>query len=180
MKKVAFPIILFTAGLFLTFVGCGKEEIKHGEAKNVELYICSGCGDTIHADTTDANMQYVIGKGAEYRFKQNFQLCEKCKEKKAEKEIAKEKELGKVEGKWDINMPKGKFTIRNKNGVYKLYRDFADGSSGVINLAEKTTKGQKRLYALGNDFGEYYIIENDGKLGIYDNEGLIQKLNKRN
>jgi len=177
MKKVILFTIVIISTLFLISTGCEKKR-ELGEAKNIDLYICPECGDTIKADTTDANTQYVIGKGLEYRVTQHLQLCEKCKEKKAKQEAAEERKLGKIVGKWNINMPKGVYTIRNKNGAIKLYTVYSDGSSDIKDLIEKTKNGQKRLYVKGNDFGEYFIVEKDGKLGMYDNDGLISKLNK--
>ena len=36
----------------------------------------------------------------------------------------------------------------------------------------------KRLEEVGNDFGEYYILDSNGNLSIYDNDGLIIKYKK--
>lgn len=40
------------------------------------------------------------------------------------------------------------------------------------NLIEKTVNGQKRWNEEGNTFGEYYLLNKDGSLSIYDPDGL--------
>jgi hypothetical protein len=61
--------------------------------------------------------------------------------------------------------------IRKVNGEYQMTSQYSDGSGETITLTEKTVDGQERLY--DEESGTYMIIENNGKLGVYDNQGLI-------
>lgn len=52
-----------------------------------------------------------------------------------------------------------------------------DGSSGTEELTVKQTPRGTRYEKLQpNNFGDYYLLEMDGSLGIYDNDGLSKKL----
>jgi len=61
--------------------------------------------------------------------------------------------------------------IRKVNGEYQMTSQYSDGSGGTITLTEKAVDGQERLY--DEESGTYMVIENNGKLGVYDNQGLI-------
>lgn len=52
---------------------------------------------------------------------------------------------------------------------YAIESAFADGSK---NVTETVRDGAKFLTY--NEFGEYYVIRNDGQLGIFDAEGLVR------
>jgi hypothetical protein len=47
---------------------------------------------------------------------------------------------------------------------------YSDGSGETITLTEKVVNGEERLY---EESGIYMVIENNGNLGVYDNQGLI-------
>ena len=68
---------------------------------------------------------------------------------------------------------------RNANtselSIQSLYKD---GSEGSKKLIEKIVNGQKHWVEEGNVFGEYYFLNNDGNLSIYDAEGLYKTLPK--
>jgi len=81
-----------------------------------------------------------------------------------------------IVGKWIDNLVGGVYIITKKNGSYLLDISFNDGSKMAQELVEKTVGGQKRLSVKNNDLGEYYIVHKDGKLGVYDKDGLISKL----
>jgi len=147
---------------------------------------CIGCGKIFNADTTQVMKQRMYAGVEDYISTYHDTVCAECKEKKAKLEAEEAKELGSLVGKWRYdplpatpNAPRGVYSIRNKNGSFKLFTNYDDGSSGIKDLLEKTVKGQKRLIVKNNDFGEYYVIESDGKLGEYDNEGLITKMNQK-
>jgi hypothetical protein len=60
--------------------------------------------------------------------------------------------------------------IRKVNGVYQMTSKYSDGSGETTTLNEKVVNGEVRLY---EETGDYMVIENNGKLGVYDNQGLI-------
>jgi hypothetical protein len=60
--------------------------------------------------------------------------------------------------------------IRKVNGVYQMTSQYSDGSGETITLIEKVVNGEERLY---EESGIYMVIENNGNLGVYDNQGLI-------
>lgn len=63
--------------------------------------------------------------------------------------------------------------IFEKEDKYVASTQYQDGSQGTENLMAKTIDGVKRYYVIGNRFGEYYMVNDDGSLGFYDNEGFL-------
>jgi hypothetical protein len=62
--------------------------------------------------------------------------------------------------------------IYKLNGDYKLKEVYADGNSIIKDLKFVEVDGKSK-FIYDNDFGEYFLIENDGRLGLYDPEGLV-------
>jgi len=86
---------------------------------------------------------------------------------------------GEIIGEWLDEAPYvgGKYTFLNKNGKIIMIRKFKDGSGSEEEMIQKKQSGRLRFEEKGgNDFGEYYLIERNGKLGAYDNEGLIRTM----
>jgi hypothetical protein len=54
-----------------------------------------------------------------------------------------------------------------------MTRRFKDGSSRTTKLADKTTSGRQLLAEIDNSYGEYYLINTNGDLECYDNDGWI-------
>jgi len=81
-------------------------------------------------------------------------------------------------GRWIDDSPySGKvITIsRNANTLeLSIKSSYKDGSEGSKKLIEKIVNGQKRWIEEGNVFGEYYVLNNDGNLSIYDAKDLIK------
>lgn len=78
-----------------------------------------------------------------------------------------------VIGKWDVKnkvLEELSFTIEffKENSEWFAKRSFRDGSGDV----EKLKKKGNRYDIVGNEFGEYYIINND-RLQVYGQHGLI-------
>ena len=86
-----------------------------------------------------------------------------------------------VIGKWvdnSIGSP-GVYTISRIEDLLTISVKYRDGSGHTKKLIEKTVKSEKRWTEEGNQFGEYYVLHNDGTLGIYDPEGLYKTLQKK-
>jgi len=83
-------------------------------------------------------------------------------------------------GRWIDRSPytSGVITISRNANVLEISKKYKDGSESSKKLLEKIVNGQKRWIEEGNTFGEYYILNNDGNLSIYDTEGLIKTLSK--
>ena len=85
---------------------------------------------------------------------------------------------GKVIGNWIGNaIVGGIYTIIQKEGNFILNVKYKDGSESSKNLIEKRIKGKRCFFKHNNRYGEYFVLNNNGMLGIYDNEGLITTLN---
>ena len=83
-------------------------------------------------------------------------------------------------GRWIDDTPQMGWVItisRNAN-ILELSIKYKDGSEASKKLIEKIVNGQKRWIEEDNVFGEYYVLNNDGNLSIYDTEGLIKTLPK--
>jgi hypothetical protein len=85
---------------------------------------------------------------------------------------------GHVIGRWQqVTMPAGWVTIFRRDGQLLARWDYTDGSSGERELEERPDpSGQVRFYERDNSFGEYYVIEADGRLGLFDDDGRIATL----
>jgi len=70
--------------------------------------------------------------------------------------------------------------LYSEDGRLKLKTTYMDGSGSLKTLVETSdTRGRKFEDEEGNDFGEYYILEPDGDLSLYDNEGFILSMHKK-
>ncbi len=81
---------------------------------------------------------------------------------------------GEIIGKWLDSSPymENSIIIYKTNGVYKMTRNYKDDSKSEKNLQSSKISGKLR-FEYKNKFGEYFLIENDGSLGLYDENGLI-------
>lgn len=80
----------------------------------------------------------------------------------------------KVIGRWVWEILEGVIlTIYESNGQYQMQSDHQDGSSGTEKLSRKGN-----IFSDENDFGEFYKIEPDGRLGMYSRNGRYQLLEK--
>lgn len=77
-------------------------------------------------------------------------------------------------GQWcDTAWPDGgnQITItRNDAGAHRVTNQFAQG--GVVAHRLRVSNGA--YYAIGEDFGQYYRINGDGTLRLFDNDGFIR------
>jgi hypothetical protein len=82
-------------------------------------------------------------------------------------------------GEWIDESPYvgSKYTLNKKNGKIIMVRKFKDGSSSEKEMIQKNQSGRLRFEEKkGNDHQEYYLIEKNGDLGVYDSAGLISKI----
>lgn len=67
--------------------------------------------------------------------------------------------------------------IYRKDGKLFLERKFGNGSSYEMELVQKPlTRGKRFEEKEGNKFGEYYLVDHQGNLQMWDQEGLITTL----
>ena len=83
-------------------------------------------------------------------------------------------------GRWIDNSPYsgGVYSISRNGSELELTVTYGDGSKGIKKLLEKTVGSQKRWVEEGNTFGEFYLLDNEGNLGIFDGDGLYKTLKK--
>ena len=81
---------------------------------------------------------------------------------------------GEVVGRWrrDV-LPAGCLTIVRRDDQLIARWDYTDGSNSENSLDEsQLPDGRLRFEDQGeNAFGEYYIVETDGRIGLYDEDG---------
>ena len=81
---------------------------------------------------------------------------------------------GEVVGRWrrDV-LPAGWLTIVRRDDQLIARWDYTDGSNSENSLDEsQLPDGRLRFEDQGeNAFGEYYIVETDGRIGLYDEDG---------
>jgi hypothetical protein len=85
---------------------------------------------------------------------------------------------GNVIGNWlDTGGISHTITMTKINGKYQMTSLYADGSGETITLGVKVVNGEERLYENpGNFYGDYMVIESDGSLAFYDNQGFIYNI----
>lgn len=83
--------------------------------------------------------------------------------------IPKESIIGQWQG--DASVGGVKLTLYKKDGQFMLRSIHRDGSSGEEKIIQRLESGKTRYDIVGNTFGEYYILEADGSLGLYSKEG---------
>ncbi|OGE83037.1 MAG: hypothetical protein A2Y39_07045 [Candidatus Delongbacteria bacterium GWF2_40_14] len=79
-------------------------------------------------------------------------------------------------GRWKDESPLvGAFiTIFKRNNQIFLSKKYIDGSKSEIEIIQKKQSGKiKYQEKLENRFGTYYLIEKNGDLSVYDNDGFI-------
>lgn len=80
----------------------------------------------------------------------------------------------KIIGEWlDEGSLGAKYTLLKKNGKTIMICKYKDGSGSEEEMIQRKQSGKLRFEEkVGNDFGEYYLIESNGRLAIYDNSGF--------
>jgi hypothetical protein len=80
----------------------------------------------------------------------------------------------KIIGEWlDESSYGAKYTLIKRNGKIIMICKYKDGSGSEEEMIQKKQSGKLRFEEKeGNDFGEYYLIEGNGRLAIYDNSGF--------
>jgi hypothetical protein len=83
---------------------------------------------------------------------------------------------GEIIGKWYDKSPymEHSIVIYRQDDVYKLKETYKDGSINDKVLEFSDFNGKSK-FTYENEFGEYILIESDGRLGQYDKDGLISK-----
>ena len=80
-------------------------------------------------------------------------------------------------GQWLDQTPltSHKTTIYQKNGKFYIEKAFSDGSSGVYDLIEMTVSSVGRRFREKEEsaFGDHYVLDKNGDLQSWDNEGYI-------
>jgi len=89
---------------------------------------------------------------------------------------------GNIIGKWTDKQSYSEHTaiIYEKNNKIYMKSIYSDGSSGEVEYVRKKINGKVRYEPKQNKHNEYYIIEANGNLGMYDPEGKFAEAVKKN
>lgn len=86
---------------------------------------------------------------------------------------------GEILGKWIYDtIPAKLYSLINNKGNYTMNIIFSDSSKTIEELLKKNVSSKIRYIKKNNRFGEYYIINIDNTLGIYDKDGLYMNIKK--
>ena len=83
---------------------------------------------------------------------------------------------GKIIGEWLDESPYvgAKYTFLKRDGKIIMICKFKGGSGSEKEMIQKKQSGRLRFEEkVDNNFGEYYLVDRKGNLGVYDNAGLI-------
>jgi hypothetical protein len=89
-----------------------------------------------------------------------------------------EKIVTEIVGEWYDDRPyvEGKYTITKVKDRYYLKREFKDGSGGTGVLNFSTQNGKSKFSNPNSSQIDYYVIDKNGNLGSYDNQGYINTM----
>lgn len=91
-----------------------------------------------------------------------------------EQKINAENVDGKIIGKFYYQSIPATYTVYENNGKTFIKTLFSDESSSITELKTKELKNGTRLEDKeGNPHGEYYVLNKNGELELWDKEGLI-------
>ncbi len=97
---------------------------------------------------------------------------------KQDKETSKTSNInGEILGKWRSEKSLMGATLilyKNTKNVLKMRITFKDGSNMESKIKTSTKDGKTR-YDDDNEHGEYYILESNGNLGMYGNDGKFDE-----
>jgi len=99
-----------------------------------------------------------------------------------EENISKKITSDNLIGSWVDNRPYvGSITTLEKSeGIYTMVTLFNDGGSSEYNMVQKQyDQGTGYTNAKTSEFGEYFIINNQGNLDLYDSDGFIVTFQKK-
>jgi len=72
-----------------------------------------------------------------------------------------------------------RINIFRKDGKIYMENTYKDGSSSIKEIIKKSSeRGRKFERKEGSDVGEYYLIDNQGNLQFWDEEGIISTAKK--
>jgi hypothetical protein len=88
-----------------------------------------------------------------------------------------QKKPGEIIGQWISENPywaNARWTILKGNDKkFKIIEDLPGGESNIKSLIKKTHVKETRYIPEGETHGEYYLIDNNGPLSVYDEDGLF-------
>jgi len=88
---------------------------------------------------------------------------------------------GKIIGRWQDVRPMAErgMIIYEKNNKIYMKHTFSDGSTGDYEFIKKKYDGKMRFEPKQNMHQEYYLIENNGNLGMYGKDGKFSEAIKK-
>ena len=101
--------------------------------------------------------------------------------KKASKELKAKKVTGKIIKTWKDNdaiMPNKIFLVKENSKLYMKTLYAKNSLADAFELIEEVTKSEKKgivRFDYDNTHGEYFIIEKNGNLGLYDDSGKFKE-----
>lgn len=205
MKK---SLLVLVTILIATFVSCSKksydyEIINEESLKNIKTSLnirlkekvdknaLSEIANELYSSRKKYERVFIVyylpgmevnkGGWATSHFNPNLDIVILGFENDIENKLANDVEIieGILLGKWiDNSSVGGIYYLTNNKGNYTMKIVYSDGSKSIDKLQKKTVSNKTRYIEKDNSFGEYYIINADSTLGIFDKDGLIRNIKK--
>ena len=154
-----------------------QNQLSEDELEEVALYLRSQNNkyERLFINYYLRDMKIGSGSWATTHFKPTLEVIIQGATKD-EEEIMKAIDLpsGEIIGKWyDTSfMLEHSIIIYLVDGQYRQLENYKDGRTND-QLLIKSEEEAKVKFVYDNSFGEYYLLESDNKLGLYDSDGLI-------
>lgn len=150
-------------------------KIKEGNSKYSKLWIFYFLPE----------MNTGSGAWAISHFKPTLELEIIGASKAATEEMKNKKVTGEILSTWvdnDAITPNTKYLVK-ENGKLLMKSVYAKtkyaNATEIVEKLTKTTQGGLTRYNYQNNHGEFYLVESNGNLSLYDSDGKFKELNKK-
>ena len=159
------------------------EEINEEELKNIALKLKKERSGFENLWIFYYLPNHKVGNGAwaTTHFSPELEVIILGATKEASREMDEKKVTGTILNSWkdnDAMMPNKIYLVKENDKLFikTIYaKSKYSGGSEIVNEVTKINKNGLTRFNYDNNHGEYYVVEKNGNLGLYDNEGKFKE-----
>lgn len=188
---IAFTFILSAEAdtTFYTYAKANVRELPSEDSRIVKVF---GLGTQFRTREVLGDWYEVVNSDGEvfgYIYGENFgyekpEIIKARDDKAVEYEIALIPNAINILGKWGGVRPGSKPRKRERFIIVKdesncfILKTSSDGTSRITFLETRKVNNQVRFYEENNPLGQYYVIRVNGRLGVFNQNGIIRTIPK--